>query len=89
MGVGFNWFQTVGTLCGFLLGEFLPDADDTEGLRKTNNWRISYVYFPVAVNLLVILGMLFVMKHDSIKFLINNNNIKEARLAVKQMYADA
>lgn len=66
VGVSFSFAQTIGTLFGFLMGEFMPADDDTAGLEQTNNWRISYIYFPVALNLLTLLALFLVVKYDTI-----------------------
>ena len=87
VGVSFSFSQTVGTLFGFLMGEFLPEDTDTAGLLQTDRWMISYIYFPVALNLVTLVALLLVVKYDSINFLINTGQVDEARLAVKQMYA--
>ena len=65
----------------------LPKDDDTDGLKATNNWRIIYVYVPVACYIITLCGLFFVFKEDSIKFLImKGDRVEEVRSHVKKMY---
>ena len=80
----FYFSQTAGTLAAYFLGEILPNDD--EALKNTPRWRVFYFYFPGGLYLLVLLAFIFTIKHDSIKHLIIRNNLKEARLAVMEVY---
>ena len=62
LGVIFNLSQCCGTIVGMSLGQVLPDDEDIEGLKQTDNWRIIYVYVPVCVYITVLLGLFFVFK---------------------------
>ena len=62
--------QSVGNLLGTFEGYLLPDDKDTQALVDTNRWLIIYVYFPIALQLFIILMMIFVVRHESVKFLI-------------------
>lgn len=62
--------QSVGNLLGTFEGYLMPDDEDTVALAASNNWRIIYIYFPVALQLFIILMMLTVVRYESIKFLI-------------------
>lgn len=65
----------------------LPNDDDTEGLKATNNWRIIYVYVPVACYIITLSGLFFIIKEDSIKFLVmKGDRENETRNHVKKMY---
>lgn len=44
---------------------------------------------PIGISFIIILGLLFIIKNDSIKFLIIKNKFKEARKAVKEVYKHA
>ena len=88
-GAFYSVISGFGVLVGYLLGELLPDDDDKAALKKTERWRIMYAYFPIAYMLLIIFGLVFVVKHDSIKFLITKGKVKEARKAIKKVYKHA
>ncbi len=62
---------TFGSIIAFLLGEILPDDQDTDSLKNTERWRIIYVYFPVTLYALTLFGFIFILKEDSIKYLIS------------------
>ena len=65
----------------------LPNDNDIDGLKATNNWRIIYVYVPIACYIITLLGLFFVFKEDSIKFLImKGDREEETRSHVKKMY---
>ena len=65
----------------------LPSDDDIDGLIATNNWRIIYVYVPVAFYIITLSGFFFVFKEDSIKFMImKGDREEETRNHVKKMY---
>ena len=62
---------TFGSIIAFMLGEILPDDKDTDSLRNTERWRIIYVYFPLTLYIITLSGFIFILKEDSIKFLIS------------------
>ena len=65
----------------------LPNDDDTEGLKATNNWRIIYVYVPVTCYIITLSGLFFIIKEDSIKFLVmKGDRENETKNHVKKMY---
>ena len=56
-------------------------------MESTDNWRIIYVYVPVAFYVITLSGLFFVFKEDSIKFLImKGDRLEETRIHVKKMY---
>ena len=73
---------TFGSIIAFMLGEILPDDLDTDSLRNTERWRIIYVYFPVTLYILTLFGFIFILKEDSIKFLVSKENEKEAKVHI-------
>ena len=75
--------NAIGTNFAFLLGFTLPPQDDESALADSDKWRIFYAYLPVGMYLLFLLGMVFISKYDTIKFLIIKGNNKEAILAIK------
>ena len=81
--------QSIGTLVAFGWGYLLPSNKDTAALVNDEVWRISYAYFPISINLANVIGMLTLVKYDSIKYLIVSDNLEEAHLAVKQVYKGA
>ena len=63
-------FTSVGSLIGYLSGEILPPNDDDEKLAQDQNWKIIVVWFPLAIYGLILLMFIFVVRNDSIRFLI-------------------
>lgn len=60
---------TFGAFAATLFGLALPPDTDLVALRENQTWR--YVYgFPILLCIIQILILLFVIKHDSPKFLI-------------------
>lgn len=78
--------QTIGGLIAYSLGFILPPNNDLQGLIETNRWLIIYFWVPMTLYVCLLLGLLFVVKHDAIKFLINHGKITEAKLHIMQMY---
>lgn len=90
LGPLFTFTQTVGTLIAYLLGEVLPDPDGPKDMIKnSNSWRIVYGYFPIGCFLVLIGGLLFILDHDALKFLINQKKDKEAERVVGKIYKGA
>ena len=79
-------FASAGTLIAFSLSYILPHDDEKEKLMNNQSWRIIYVVFPEALFCLQFIGIFYIIKYDTIKYLIKKNNILEARLAIKQIY---
>jgi hypothetical protein len=74
----------VGTIFAYFFGEIIPDNDNEQALKDDENWRIIYVYFPVALYGLVLIGFLIICRNDAVKFLINDETTKkEAKVAIK------
>ena len=48
-----------------------------------------YAYFPIGMMVFIIVNLLFIVKEDSIKFLILKGKVKEARKAIKKIYKHA
>jgi len=49
----------------------MPDSKDIEGLKNTSKWAIIIIYIPIGIRLLAGFLMIFIIKYDSIKSLIN------------------
>lgn len=64
----------------------MPEDDDTEGLKQTDRWRIIYVYIPGFIALLILFSMIFIIREDSIKFLISQGNHTEAKNLIRRLY---
>ena len=75
--------QNLGVLICAFESQIMPADDDTDALRTTDRWLIWYVYFPVALQALIILCLVTIVKHEPIKFLISKNRLDEARKAVR------
>lgn len=86
LGVTYIFAQQVGTVSAYSLGEFLPPDDDIEALKVTDRWLVIYVWFPVTMQLLCMLCLTFVVRYDSIKFLIVKGEYEEAIKHVKCVY---
>ena len=89
LAIIYNTSQSTGSVIAYFFGELIPDNDDKAGLIADNNWRIIYVYFPVSMNILIILAFIFIIKNDAIKFLMTNDNIEEARASITEVYKEA
>lgn len=79
----------MGTIAAYFWGEILPDDEDTAALKSSNTWRLIYFYFPFVLYLITILGLLFVVRQDSVKFLMGKGKKVEAKAHIKQLYKDA
>ena len=54
-------------------------------LEESNFWRVIFG-FPIIIFSLAILGMIFIVRYDSPKFLINKNRQDEAMKMIKKIY---
>lgn len=89
LAIIYNTSQSTGSVVAYFFGELIPANDDTPALIADDNWLIIYVYFPVAMNLVVILAFVFLIRQDAVKFLIGNDKQEEAQLAIKEVYKHA
>lgn len=87
LGVSFLFAQCCGNIVAFSLGELLPDDKDTEALKATNRWMFIYTWVPAAFQVFSILGLLLVVKEDSIQFLVQNERYEEARAHIMRVYS--
>lgn len=74
-GIITNLSVNTGSLMAILMGIGLPDSDVEKA--ETNFWRVIFG-LPWVFQALTIPALLFVLKEDSIKFLLNNYQEKEA-----------
>lgn len=65
-----------------MLGAILPDDEDLVALEANKSWRVIYVYFPVALYVFLILSLLFIIRYDSIQFLVLEKRDEEAKKAI-------
>ena len=86
LGPIYTFSQNVGTLAAYLLGELLPDEKATAALKASEVWRVFYFYFPAAMYIVVLLALLFTIKHDSVKNLVTKNRRAEARAHLCLVY---
>ena len=82
----FVFSQTFGGLSAFMLGEFLPDTKDHAALKASEIWRLNYFFFPCALFTVALLSLTFIVKYDSIKFLVKQNKIPEAKKHLMLVY---
>ena len=75
--------MNLGVMIAFLLAEFLPEDTDTVALKETELWRIAYFWLPGCLYLIILFAYMFTIKYDSIKNLIQTNNLLEAELFLK------
>ena len=78
-----------GVMVSFIIGEVLPDDTDIIGLETTEKWRVSYFWFPLSCFLTLLFAFKFTIRYDSIKNLIKNGNIDEAREFIQLVYKNA
>lgn len=76
----------MGTLSAYYLIDFVPQDDDEEALATTSSWRVLYGYFPLACHLTTIIFLAFFITYDSVKFLIVEEKVQEAKFAIKRLY---
>ena len=81
-----NLAQALGGFFSYLLALILPEDEEVEELLNTDKWRIIYFYFPGSLFLVSLMGFIFVVKHDSIKNLINKKNTAEAKNTLCLVY---
>ena len=88
LGATYKMSGTFAALVAFSLGMLLPDDQvaSWQEIYNTENWRIIYFYFPVTLYIITMLGFLFPVRHESIKFLINQGRDDEARAAIGEVY---
>ena len=86
----YNFSQTVGTIIAYFFGEIIPDNDDEKALIADENWKIIYVYFPLFGYVLLLVGYFLLLRHDAVKFLVNDDEKKEeALIAISEVYKHA
>ena len=67
-----------GVLFGYFIAEILPPDTNKAAQKETELWRVIYFAFPVFWEILIVLGLIFLVKEDSIKFLLTKGT-PEAR----------
>lgn len=85
----FVFVQCCGMFIAISWGSIQPPASDPEALRTTTTWRVPCCYFPLALHALYFLGQVFIVRHDSIKFLAQKGNEREAKQVIKLLYKHA
>ncbi|CDW82078.1 sugar transporter family protein [Stylonychia lemnae] len=74
-----------GEMLGIVMGLGLPDSQDEEAMSKTTFWR--YIFgSPWVFQVITLVSYFFILKHDTIKYLIDNNKDAEALQMVKKVY---
>jgi hypothetical protein len=69
----------------FLIAAGLPDDHDILELKESEFWRVI-LGFPIALYVIVFFGTLFVVRHETPKFLIIKKKYDLAILAIKDIY---
>jgi hypothetical protein len=64
----------MGTIVAFASGLLLP-KDDAD-LKTTDLWLVIYGWIPLSFLILFLIGLLTVVKYDTIQFLIMSGNTK-------------
>ena len=88
LGPTYCFSKCLGEMFAYFLGALLPDDTNHLSLYDTRRWLFIYA-FPIVMFSCTILGMLFVIKQDSIKFLVVKGNTKEAMKHIKAIYKNA
>lgn len=69
-------------MVSLLLGSGLPDDSQPDLLRESGFWRFI-LGFPIFFQVGSVLSMIFYIKYDSIRYLVNKGNFNEAREMIK------
>jgi len=67
--------QSIGVLVAFAGGLFLPS--DPAELLKSNDWLWIYGWIPLSIYFVYFLGLIFVIKYDTIQFLLIEDKYKK------------
>ena len=72
-----NSIICVGFVVTFSLGSLLPDADDYEGNKEDEYWRVVYA-LPAPIGILASLLIFFYFKNEPVNYSIMMGNEEEA-----------
>lgn len=87
MAPTFTFSLSLGVISAYFLAEILPDPDgDIEIIKENTTWRVIYAYWPGFLTVLAMICHIFVVDHDSIKFLIMQEKESEALYAIRKVY---
>jgi hypothetical protein len=68
-GLATNVYISLGVTMAMLMGLWLPNSDDIEGMKKTQFWR--YIFgMPAVFSIMQFLCLFTILKYDSIMFLL-------------------
>jgi MFS family permease len=84
-GVITNLSVNTGGLIAIMMGLGLPDDPKDPVMKTTNFWRVIFG-LPWVFQAFTIPALLFIVKEDSIKFLLNRGNEDEALRLIKRVY---
>ena len=79
LGATYNMSLNAGLMIAFFMAEFLPDDQDEIALKSTERWRIFYFWLPGSIYCIILISLIFTIRHDSIKNLITTGNKLEAK----------
>jgi MFS family permease len=79
-----NIAHSFGGISASLIGLILPADKDHKDLLETEKWRIIYFFFPFVMYTVLFLGLLFTIKHDSVKNMVNKGI--DAQVALCKIY---
>ncbi|CDW72682.1 sugar transporter family protein [Stylonychia lemnae] len=84
-GVVTNLSMNAGNMFSILMGAGLPDQEDTKASEDSNFWRIIFG-FPWVFQIIQVSAFLFIVRYESIKFLIDHKRDNQALKAIQQVY---
>jgi MFS family permease len=71
-GTIFPWSMGIGSIGSTVLGLGLPDDEDVDALRNSEFWKFIFgaplIFFGIGL-----FSFIFIIKHDSPKYLVNTN----------------
>jgi MFS family permease len=77
-----------GKVIVMILAAGMPSDDDYDDLYEDGYWRFI-LSFPLLMYAALLLGLRYVVKHESLKFLIIKHEHEEARYLVSLVYSDS
>ena len=90
MAPTFTFSLSLGVISAYFLAEILPDPKgDFDAIKENTTWRVIYAYWPMALTVIAMINHIFIVDHDSIKFLIIQEKHSEALYAIRKVYKHA
>lgn len=73
LAVLFIFSYAIGTITSYAWAELLPDDKDEDALKITTRWVYPYLYYPGFLYVISLVGLIFLVTEDSIKYLIQTD----------------